>query len=96
MSILHFPFSILLLLGLAAVSFLCGLLLWPQLVAAWPSIEDKIDQFRRQPPLVKLLLLLFVGAFVVFGSTKTNGVDQASGTNIVIGAGSLGGCISVK
>ena len=83
MSIFHFPFSILHLLGLAAVSLLCGLLLWPQLVAAWPSIEDKIDQFRRQPPLVKLLLLLFVGIFVVFGSTKTNGVDRASGTNIV-------------
>ena len=83
MSIFHFPFSILHLLGLAAVSFLCGLLLWPQLVAAWPRIEDKIDQFRRQPPLVKLLLLLFVGIFVVFGSTKPNGVDLASGTNIV-------------
>ena len=69
--------------GLAAVSLLCGLLLWPQLVAAWPSIKDKIDQFRRQPPLIKLLLLLFVGAFVVFGSTKTNLVDQTSGTNIV-------------
>ena len=83
MSIFHFPFSILHLLGLAAVSLLCGLLLWPQLVAAWPRIEDKIDQFRRQPPLVKLLLLLFVGIFVVFGSTKPNGVDLASGTNIV-------------
>ena len=83
MSIFHFPFSILHLLGLAAVSLLCGLLLWPQLVAAWPSIEDKIDQFRRQPPFVKLLLMLFVGIFVVFGSTKTNLVDQTSGTNIV-------------
>ena len=83
MSIFHFPFSILHLLGLAAVSLLCGLLLWLQLVAAWPSIEDKIDQFRRQPPFVKLLLMLFVGIFVVFGSTKTNLVDQTSGTNIV-------------
>ena len=83
MSIFHFPFSILHLLGLAAVSLLCGLLLWPQLVAAWPSIEEKIDQFRRQPPFVKLLLMLFVGIFVVFGSTKTNLVDQTSGTNIV-------------
>ena len=69
--------------GFAAVSLLCGLLVWPQLSAAWPSIEEKIDRFRRQPPLVKLVLLLFVGAFVVFGSTKTNLVDQTSGTNIV-------------
>ena len=96
MSVFHFPFSILHLLGLAAVSLLCGILVWPQLSAAWPSIEEKIDRFRRQPPLAKLLLLLFVGAFVVFGSTKTNGVDQASGTNTVTGASSLGGRISVK
>ena len=83
MSIFHFPFSILHLLGLAAVSLLCGLLVWPQLSTAWPSIQDKIDRFRRLPPLAKLLLLLFVGAFVVYGSTKTNLVDQTSGTNIV-------------
>ena len=44
--------------GFAAMSLVCGLLAWPQLSAAWPSIEEKIDQFRRQPPLVKLLLLL--------------------------------------
>ena len=69
--------------GLVAVSFLCGLLVWPQLSAAWPSIEEKIDRFRRLPPLAKLLLLLFVGAFVVFGSTKPNQVDQTSETNIV-------------
>ena len=69
--------------GLAAVSLLCGLLVWPQLVAAWSSIEEKIDRFRRLPPLAKLVLLLFVGAFVVYGSTKTNQVDQTSGTNIV-------------
>ena len=70
--------------GLAAVSLLCGLLVWPQLSAAWPRIEEKIDQFRRQPPLVKLVLLLFVGAFVVYGSTKTNLVDQTSGTNGIV------------
>ena len=70
--------------GFAAVSLLCGLLVWPQLSAAWPRIEEKIDQFRRQPPLVKLVLLLFVGAFVVYGSTKTNGVDQTSGTNEIV------------
>ena len=69
--------------GLAAVSLLCGILVWPQLSAAWPSIEEKIDRFRRLPPLAKLVLLLFVGAFVVYGSTKTNQVDQTSGTNIV-------------
>ena len=69
--------------GFAAVSLVCGLLVWPQLVAAWPSIEEKIDRFRRLPPLAKLVLLLFVGAFVVYGSTKTNQVDQTSGTNIV-------------
>ena len=67
--------------GFAAGSLLCGLLVWPQLSAAWPSIEEKIDRFRRQPPLVKLVLLLFVGVFVVFGSTKTNGVDQTSGAS---------------
>ena len=89
MSILH-------LLGFAAVSLLCGILLWPQLSAAWPSIEEKIDRFRRLSPIAKLVLLLFVGIFVVFGSTKTNLIDQASGTNIVIGASSLGGRISAK
>ena len=93
----HFPLSILHLLGFAAVSLLCGLLVWPQLVAVWPSVRDKIDRFRRLPPLAKLLQLLFVGAFVVYGSTKTtNQVDQVSGTNIVMGASSLGGRISVK
>ena len=69
--------------GFAAVSLVCGIVAWPPLSAAWPSIEEKIDQFRRQPPFVKLVLLLFVGAFVVYGSTKTNLVDQTSGTNIV-------------
>ena len=84
MSIFHFPFSILHLLGLAAVSLICGLLVWPQLYAAWPSIEEKIDKFRRQPPLVKLVLLLFVGAFVVFGGGKTNQVDESeSGVEVV-------------
>ena len=84
MSVFHFPLSILHMLGLAAVSLLCGLWVWPQLVVAWPSIEEKIDLFRRLPPLAKLLLLLFVGAFVVYGSTKTNLVDQTSGTNGIV------------
>ena len=35
-------------------------------------------------------------AFVVYGGGKTNGGDQTGGTNIVIGAGPLGGRISVK
>lgn len=82
--------------GFAAVSLLCGLLVCPQLVAAWPCVQDKIDRFRRLPPLAKLVLLLFVGAFVVYGSTKTNQVDQVSGTNSVMGASSFGGRISVK
>ena len=69
--------------GFAAVSLVCGIVAWPMLSAAWPSIRDKIDRFRRLPPLAKLLLLLFVGAFVVYGSTKTNLVDQTSGTNAV-------------
>ena len=69
--------------GFAAMSLLCGILVWPQLVAAWPSIEETIDRFRRLPPFAKLVLLLFVGAFVVYGSTKTNQVDQTSGTNVV-------------
>ena len=69
--------------GVAAMSLLCGILVWPQLVAAWPSIEEAIDRFRRLPPLAKLVLMLFVGAFVVYGSTKTNLVDQTSGTNMV-------------
>ena len=69
--------------GFAAMSLLCGILVWPQLVAAWPSIEEAIDRFRRLPPFAKLVLLLFVGAFVVYGSTKTNQVDQTSGTNVV-------------
>ena len=69
--------------GFAAVSLVCGIVAWPPLSAAWSSIEEKIGQFRRQPPFVKLLLMLFVGAFVVFGGTKTNLVDQTSGTNIV-------------
>ena len=69
--------------GFAAMSLLCGILVWPQLVAAWPSIEEAIDRFRRLPPLAKLVLMLFVGAFVVYGSTKTNLVDQTSGTNMV-------------
>ena len=46
--------------GFAAVSLICGLLVWPQLVAAWPSVEEKIDRFRRLPPLAKLVLLFFV------------------------------------
>ena len=60
--------------GFAAMSLLCGILVWPQLVAAWPSIEETIDRFRRLPLFAKLVLLLFVGAFVVYGSTKTNQV----------------------
>ena len=74
-------FWLLSLCGFAAMSLVCGLLAWPQLSAAWPSIEERIDRFRRQPPLAKVVLLLFVGAFVVFGGGKTNQVDQTSGTN---------------
>ena len=37
--------------GFAAMSLLCGILVWPQLVAAWPSIEEQIDRFHRLPPL---------------------------------------------
>ena len=48
-------FWILSFCGFAAVSLLCGLLVWPQLSAAWPGIEEKIDQVRRLPPLGKLL-----------------------------------------
>ena len=69
--------------GFAALSLVCGLLVGPQLVAAWPSIEAQIDRFRRLPPLAKVVLLLFVGAFFVYGSTKTNQIDQTSGTNII-------------
>ena len=76
-------FWLLSLCGFAAMSLACGLLAWPQLSAAWPSIEERIDRFRRQPPLAKVVLLLFVGAFVVFGGGKTNQVDQTSGTNEV-------------
>ena len=72
-------FWLLSLCGFAAMSLACGLLAWPQLSAAWPSIEERIDRFRRQPPLAKVVLLLFVGAFVVFGGGKTNQVDQTSG-----------------
>ena len=63
--------------GFAAVSLLCGILVWPQLAAAWPSIEEKIDRFRRLPPFAKLVMLLFVGAFVVYGSTKTNQMEES-------------------
>ena len=69
-------FRILSLCGFAALSLVCGLLAWPQLSAAWPGIEEQIDRFRRLPPLAKLVLMLFVGVFVVYGSTKTNQVDQ--------------------
>ena len=33
-------FWLLSLCGFAAVSLLCGILAWPQLVAVWPSIQD--------------------------------------------------------
>ena len=69
--------------GFAAMALVCGLLAWPQLSAAWPSIEERIDRFRRQPPLAKVVLLVFVIGFIAYGSTKTNQVDQASGTNEV-------------
>ena len=61
--------------GFAAMSLVCGLLAWPQLSAAWPSIEERIDRFRRQPPLAKVALLVFVVGFIAYGSTKTNQVD---------------------
>ncbi len=76
-------FWLLSLCGFAALSLVCGLLAWPQLSAAWPSIEEKIDRFRRQPPLAKVVLLVFIVGFIAYGSTKTNQVDQTSGTNIV-------------
>ena len=41
--------------GFAAVSLVCGIVAWPLLAAAWPRIEEKIAQFRRQPPFVKLV-----------------------------------------
>ena len=69
--------------GFAAMSLVCGLLAWPQLSAAWPSIEERIDRFRRQPPLAKVVLLVFIVGFIAYGGTKTNQVDQTSGTNEV-------------
>ena len=63
--------------GFAALSLVCGLVAWPQFVAVWPSIQEQIDRFHRLPPLAKVALLLFVGAFVVYGSTKTNQVDES-------------------
>ena len=67
--------------GFAAVMLLCGLLLWPQLVAVWPCVQDKIDRFRRRHPLAKLLMLLFFGVFFVYGGSKPSQEDQAGGTN---------------
>ncbi len=61
--------------GFAAMALVCGLLAWPQLSAAWPSIEERIARFRRQPPLAKVVLLVFVVGFIAYGSTKTNQVD---------------------
>ena len=76
MSIFHFPLLILHLLGLAAIALVCVLLAWPHLVVIWPSIRDEIDRFRRQPPLAKVVLLVFIAGFIAYGSTKTNQVDQ--------------------
>ena len=61
--------------GVAAMALVCGLLAWPQLSAAWPSIEARIDRFRRQPPLAKVVVLVFIVGFIAYGSTKTNQVD---------------------
>ena len=69
--------------GFAALSLVCGLVAWPQLVAVWPSIQEQVDRFHRMPPLAKVVLLVFVAGFIAYGSTKTNQVDQTSGTNIV-------------
>ena len=69
--------------GFAAMSLLCGILVWPQLVAVWPSIQEQIDRFRRLHPLAKVALLVFIAGFIAYGSTKTNLVDQTSGTNDV-------------
>ena len=76
MSIFHFPLLILHLLGLSAIALICALLAWPHLVVIWPSIRDEIDRFRRQPPLAKVALLVFIAGFIAYGSTKTNQVDQ--------------------
>ena len=67
--------------GFAAMALVCGLLAWPQLSAAWPSIEERIDRFRRQTPLAKVVVLVFIVGFIAYGSTKTNQVDGTSGTN---------------
>ena len=74
--------------GLATVSLLCGILVWPQLSAAWPSIEEKIDKFRRLPPLAKLVLVLCVGGLVVYGGGKnvsTNNGEAASSPLVLNG-----------
>ena len=65
--------------GFAAVLFVCVIFACPQLAAVWPSIQEKIDSFRRLPPLAKLVLLLFVGIFVVYGSTKPIQDDRPYG-----------------
>ena len=71
--------------GFAALTFFCGLLAWMQLTAVWPGVAEKIDRFRRQPPLAKAALLVFVVGFVAYGSTKTN---QAGGRLLASGRGS--------
>ena len=74
--------------GFAAMSLLCGILVWPQLVAAWPSIEEKIDRFRRLPPFAKLVLLLCVGGLVVYGGGKnvsTNNGEAVSRPLQIVG-----------
>ena len=69
--------------GFAAMSLVCGLLAWPHLSAVWPGIQEQIDRFHRLHPLAKVTLLVFIAGFIAYGSTKTNQVDQTSGTNIV-------------
>ena len=65
------------------MSLICGLWVWPQLSAAWPGIQEQIDRFRSLHPLAKVMLLVFIVGFIAYGSTKTNQVDQTSGTNMV-------------
>ena len=69
--------------GFAALSLVCGLVAWPQLVAVWPIIREQIDRFLGLPPLAKVVPVVCVAGLIAYGGTKTNQVDQTSGTNAV-------------